>query len=88
MSWDYQISNQALRQLRRLGPEGRRRVLSYLDSNIAGCSNPRDFGKVLSGNLGDLWRYRTSNYRIICQIKDDELIVLVVRAGHRRDVYD
>lgn len=88
MSWDYKISDQALKQLRKLGKEGARRIFSYLDNNIVGCEDPRAFGKALKGDMGELWRYRTSNYRIVCRIQDDELVVLVVRAGHRRDVYD
>lgn len=88
MSWDYSISDQALKQLRKLGPEGSKRIFAYLDNNIAGVEDPRMFGKALSGDLGDLWRYRTSHYRIICKLVDEELEVLVVKAGHRRDVYD
>ncbi len=88
MSWDYEISDQALKQLHKLGTEGRRRIISYLDQNISGCEDPRQFGKSLTGELGDLWRYRTSSYRIICKIQDERLIVLVVRAGHRKDNYD
>ncbi|MCP5536388.1 MAG: type II toxin-antitoxin system RelE/ParE family toxin [Akkermansiaceae bacterium] len=88
MGWEYKISVAALKQLKKLGPEGARRILAYLDANIAGCENPRSFGKPLKGELGELWRYRTSHYRIICQLRDDELVVLAVRVGHRRDVYE
>ena len=88
MSWDYEISDEALKQLRKMGGEGRRRILKYLDDNISGCEDPRQFGKALTGDLGELWRYRTSHYRMICKIQDERLVVLVVRAGHRRNVYD
>lgn len=88
MSWDYRISDEALKQLRKMGTEGRRRIFTYLDSNITGCDDPRQLGKALKGDLGEFWRYRTSHYRIICRIEDEDLIVLVVKAGHRRDVYD
>jgi mRNA interferase RelE/StbE len=71
-----------------MGPEGKKRILAYLDSNISGCDDPRQFGKALTGDLGEFWRYRTSHYRIICSIKDEELVVLVFRVGHRSDVYD
>jgi len=77
-----------LKQLRKIGTEGRRRILTYLDSNLSGCEDPRQFGKSLTGDLGEFWRYRTSHYRIICSIEDEELVVLVVRVGHRSDVYD
>ncbi len=88
MSWDYRISDEALKQLRKMGTEGRRRIFTYLDSNITGCDDPRQLGKALKGDLGEFWRYRASHYRIICRIEDENLIVLVVKAGHRRDVYD
>ena len=88
MSWDYRLTDEALKQLRKMGPEGRKRIISYLDSNITNCEDPRQFGKSLTGDLGEFWRYRTSHYRMICRIEDNELIVLVVRAGHRRDIYD
>ena len=88
MSWDYNLTSGAIKQMRKMGPDGRKRIFAYLDANIAGCDDPRQFGKGLKGDLGEFWRYRTSHYRMICRIKDKELEVLVVRAGHRRDVYD
>ncbi len=88
MNWDYKLTDAAIKQMRKMGPEGRRRIFAYLDKHIAGCDDPRQFGKALKGELGELWRYRTSHYRMICRIKDRELEVLVVKAGHRRDIYD
>ena len=88
MSWDYKLTASAIKQMRRLGPEGRKRIFAYLDNNIVGCNDSRQFGKGLTGDLGEFWRYRTSHYRMVCRIEDDELVVLVVKAGHRRDIYD
>jgi mRNA interferase RelE/StbE len=88
VSWDYKLTASAIKQMRRLGPEGRKRIFAYLDNNIVGCNDPRQFGKGLTGDLGEFWRYRTSHYRMVCRIVDDELVVLVVKAGHRRDIYD
>ncbi len=88
MSWDYKITRLALKQLRKLGHEPARRIFAFLDSRIAGSEDPRQFGKCLKGDLGEFWRFRVDDYRIICQIKDRELEVLVIRVGHRRDVYD
>lgn len=62
-------------------------MLGYLDQRISGEEDPRRFGKLLKANLVGLWRYRVGDYRIICQIKDGEMIVLVVAVGHRRDIY-
>ncbi len=88
MSWAYSFNDEALKLLRKVGPEGRRRIIAYLDSNIAGCEDPRMFGKRLKGDFSELWRFRTGHYRIIAQLRDQELVIAVVRVGHRRDVYD
>ena len=88
MNWDYEITAKALKQLRKLGPEASRRILAFLDSRIAGTEDPRQFGKCLSGSLAELWRYRVENYRVICKLEENKLVVLVVRIGNRRDVYD
>ena len=87
MSWGYRVSAKALKQLRKLGPEPSRRIFAYLDSRVAGDENPRRFGKALKGDLAEFWRYRVDDYRVVCQIEDDELVVLVVRIGHRKNVY-
>lgn len=87
MSWDYRVSEGALKELRKLGPDASRRILSYLDERIRGATNPRQLGKSLRGELGDYWRYRVGDYRILCKIEDEVLIVLVVKVGHRRDIY-
>lgn len=88
MSWDYRITERAIKQLRKLGPEASRRVIDFLDERIQGGEDPRQFGKALRGDLGEFWRYRVGNYRILCQIDDGEFVVLVVKVGHRSDVYD
>jgi len=56
-------------------------------TRIAGGEDPRQFGKCLKGDLGEFWRYRVDDYRLLCRIKDEELEVLIVRLGHRRDAY-
>jgi len=88
VSWDYRISAQALKQLRKLGHEPSRRILAFLDTRVSGCDDPRQFGKCLKGDLGEFWRYRVEDYRLLCRIEDEKLVVLVVRLGHRRDIYD
>ena len=63
-------------------------VLRYLRERIATDEDPRRFGKPLSRDMAGLWRYRVGNYRMICNIEDDKLVVLVLRAGHRKEVYE
>ena len=88
MSWDYKISAKALKQLRKLGHEPARRIFAFLDTRITGVEDPRQFGKCLKGDLGEFGRFRVDDYRILGRMEDSELVVLVVRIGHRRDVDD
>jgi len=88
MSWVYRFDERALKELRKLGKQAQRDILAYLDERVAGEGDPRRFGKGLKADLSGLWRYRVGDYRIVCQIKDRELLVLVVVVGHRRDVYE
>ena len=76
-----------MKELRKLGKPAQRNIIAYLDERIAGDGDPRRFGKGLKADLAGLWRYRVGDYRILCQIRDAELLVLVVTAGHRRDIY-
>ena len=88
MTWVWKIDERALQELRKLGPHARRQIFAYLDERVAEANDPRSFGKALKGNLAGLWRYRVADYRILCQIQDGELTVLVLAVGHRRDVYE
>jgi mRNA interferase RelE/StbE len=88
VSWDYKIDHLAARELRDLSPSAARAVLDFLNHRIRGCADPRAFGKPLRGGLHGLWRYRVQDYRLICEIEDSELCVILIKAGHRRKVYD
>ena len=87
MSWVYRFDDRALKELRKLGKPAQRDIIAYLDERIAGDGDPRCFGKGLKADLAGVWRYRVGDYRILCQIRDAELLVLVVATGHRRDIY-
>ncbi len=80
MAWRIDYSDLA-------GRQEARRILNYMDYRIAVADDPRQFGKALVGELSGYWRYRVGDYRIVCQLIDERLIVLVVEIGHRRDVY-
>jgi len=75
------------KQLRKLDAAISKRVLDYLEQ-IEKLDNPRSRGKGLTANLSGLWRYRVGDYRILCCIKDDELIITVLEIGHRSSVYE
>lgn len=88
MSWDYKISEPALKQIKKLDKQAAARIIRYLDERISGTEDPRQWGKQLKGELNNIWRYRSGDYRILCQLQDDVFIVLVLKAGHRKDIYE
>jgi mRNA interferase RelE/StbE len=77
----------ARKQLHSLDRPIQKKIADYLADRIEGCKNPRHFGEALSANRVGLWRYRLGDYRIICEIQDDKVIVLVLTIGHRREIY-
>lgn len=85
--WRLRFSKRADKQLSKMDPGVRRIVVSWLIKNIDGCTDPRAHGKGLTGNRAGEWRYRIGDYRVLCEIKDDELLVLAIEIGHRREVY-
>lgn len=87
MSWVCKFDNRALRELRKVDRPNQQMIFAYLEERIAGDEDPRRFGKPLRANLAGLWRYRVGDYRIVCRIQDNELIVLVLAIGHRRNIY-
>jgi mRNA interferase RelE/StbE len=88
VSWAYNFEARALKELKKLGPQAQRLILAYLDERVAGGEDPRAFGKALKGDLAGLWRYRVGDFRLIFSIEDQRLVVLVLKVGHRRDVYE
>lgn len=87
MAWIVEYSPAAQGQLNRLNPQTVRRIVAFMDERIATADNPRQLGHPLHGRLGGEWSYRVGDYRVICEIQDAALIVLVVRVGHRSRVY-
>ena len=82
------FSERAKKQLKKLDKHIAALIIGWLEKNVDGSENPRIHGKGLVENRSGEWRYRLGNYRIICEIQDDEVIVLVLEIGHRRDIYD
>ena len=87
MNWVYRFDERALKELKKLGHPAQQEIIAYLDTRVAGQADPQRFGKALQADLAGLWRYRVGDYRILCQLKDRELLVLVVSVGHRKNVY-
>jgi mRNA interferase RelE/StbE len=87
LAWKIEFDEHTVKELKKLGPEIQREILRYLKERVAPSDNPRISGKALVGTFSGLWRYRLGKYRIVCQIKDDEAIILILRIGHRKDIY-
>jgi mRNA interferase RelE/StbE len=88
LAWTIDYTESAKKQLRKLDKQAARRILDFMDERIAAQEDPRSAGKALTGPiLGAYWRYRVGDYRIICDIQDSVLCVLVIEIGKRREVY-
>jgi mRNA interferase RelE/StbE len=86
--WTVEFDDRARRELRKLSAEIQQSILGYMRQRIAGSSDPRQFGKPMRLNLAGLWRYRVGDYRLICRLEESRLVVLVIKVGHRREVYE
>lgn len=80
-------SKHAIKDLKKLDKYTRMMIKSWISGHLINCENPRSFGKALSANLKGRWRYRIGDYRLICQIFDDKLIILALNIGHRKEIY-
>lgn len=88
MAWRVEFAKGAQKDLAKLGAAGRERTLRFLADRIDGSTDPRMVGEALKGPvIGRYWKYRVGDYRLICDLQDTVLLVLVVRVGHRREVY-
>jgi mRNA interferase RelE/StbE len=88
MAWKVELSVEAGRELKKLDAQHARRILKFLHERVAKLDDPRSIGEALQGSrLGEFWKYRVGPFRLICKIEDDRLIVLVLRVGHRKDIY-
>ena len=87
MAWSVEFLRTAERQLERIDRTWQRRILDYLDDQVAVLDDPRQRGKSLASPLAGLWRYRVGDYRIVCEIVDAEQLIRVIKIGHRRSIY-
>lgn len=88
MAWQIDYTSTALKQLGKLDKPAAKRIIDFMDERIAALQDPRDTGKALMGAmLGAYWRYRVGDYRVVCDIQDNALCILVIEVGNRKDVY-
>lgn len=86
MAWRIEVDRDVLRAMKKMDKQVAKRITSKL-REISQLEDPRSTGKALVGNMAGLWRYRVGDYRIVCDIEDEVLLVLVVDVAHRREVY-
>lgn len=87
MRYSVETTERFDREFKKLDKYTQRIIKAWINKNLVGCENPRAHGEGLTTNRSGQWRYRIGDYRLICQIKDAELVILALSVGHRRDVY-
>ena len=88
MKYRVVFTEKSKKQLSKLDKSILALIIGWIEKNIEGCENPRIHGKGLLGNKSGQWRYRIGDYRVICQIRDEEVIILVLEVGHRKHIYE
>jgi mRNA interferase RelE/StbE len=87
LAWRIEITRTATKQITKLDQQAQKSILRFLRERLAGADNPRQWGRALQGEKRGLWRYRVGDYRLICDIQDQKITILVLELGHRKDVY-
>lgn len=87
MAWKIEFVPAAAKELNAIGATQASRIVKFLSTRLSKLDDPRSIGEALKGRLGQLWKYRIGDYRIIADIQDRHVLILVVRIGHRREVY-
>ena len=88
MRYKVEFTQRALKDLKKLDLQTAALILGWVRKNLENCENPRIHGKGLSANRSGQWRYRVGDYRLLAEIQDDKIIILILNVGHRRDVYN
>lgn len=88
MSFRVETTKRFEREFRKLDKYTQKIISGWISKHLINCIDPRANGKALTGKYAEFWRYRIGDYRLICLIKDDELIILALSVGHRREVYE
>jgi mRNA interferase RelE/StbE len=88
MAWKIEFDPAAIKELEKLDKPVEKRILKFLRDRVANLEDPRQIGGSLQGTRSGLWKYRVGDYRVICSLEHDRLVVLVLQVGHRREVYN
>ena len=88
MKYSVRYSEKAVKSIHKLDPYTRKLILSWIEKNLVNCENPRLHGKGLTANRSGEWRYRVGDYRLLAEINDNTITILLLNIGHRREIYD
>jgi mRNA interferase RelE/StbE len=86
-TWRIELTRTAEKQIKKLDRAAQNSILTFLRNRLKPAPDPRQWGKALQGEKRGLWRYRVGDYRLICDIQDERITILVLELGHRKDVY-
>lgn len=86
--YDVELSERFKKEFRKLDKYTQKMIRAWMDKNLVNCEDPRAHGKGLTANRSGQWRYRIGDYRLICQLIDNKLIILALSVGHRREIYE
>jgi mRNA interferase RelE/StbE len=87
LAWRIEITRTAEKQIKKLDRPAQTLILDFLRGRLKSAVDPRQWGKALHGEKRGLWRYRVGDYRLICDIQDERITILVLELGHRKDIY-
>lgn len=87
MAWRIEFLPDAVKELKKLDRSVARRIITTLEERIATLDDPRTLGSALTGDHAGYWRWRVGDYRVVAQIKDERVVIIIVRVAHRRKVY-
>lgn len=87
MKYRVEYTLRAVKQLKKMDRYTRALIYGWIEKNLEGCENPRQHGKGLTANHSGQWRYRVGDYRLIAEIEEERIVILVLNVGHRREIY-
>lgn len=87
MKYELLLSERFKKDFKKLDKYTQKMLRAWIDKNLVDCENPRQHGKALTANRSGQWRYRIGDYRLICLIEDNKLIITALAVGHRREIY-
>lgn len=87
MVYEVIYTKKAIKSLRKIDKKQQKLIIAWIEKNLIGAEDPKATGKALKGNLKDYWRYRVGSYRILAEIDNDQVKILIFNVGHGRDIY-